>query len=138
MTNCLINYKFQQHRQPRQAKKTSKVKAPVHSTSENRKEKRKLKKKSGQKLQQRPAIWILFLLIRRVMSRDVYGKKLLFLAEKNLSNLESFLEKYEIDNEEEDTETPKFMEAIKHLLNVDIALLRAHVRPEVTSLIKKI
>ena len=55
------------------------------------------------------------------MSRDVdKGKKLLFLAEKNLSNLESFLEKYEIDNEEEDTETPKFMEAIKHLLNVDL------------------
>ena len=72
------------------------------------------------------------------MSRDVdKGKKLLFGYEKNLSNLESFLEKYEIDSDEQDTvQTPKFMEAtIKHLLNVDIALvLRAHVRPEVTSL----
>ena len=58
------------------------------------------------------------------MSRVDKGKKLLlFLADENLSNLESFLEKYEIDNEEEDTETPKFMEAIKHLLNVGYSLV---------------
>ena len=119
------------------AKKVSKANAPAHSTSENRKEKRKLKKRAD-KIAAKTCDMDLIPLIRRVMSRDVdKGKKLLLLAEKNLSNLESFLEKYEIDSEEQDTETPKFMEAIKHLLNVDIALLRAHVRPEVTSLIKR-
>ena len=58
------------------------------------------------------------------MSRDVDGKK----------SLKFRVRKYEIDNEEHDTEIPKFMEEMEHVLNVDIVLLRAHVRPEVTHL----
>ena len=72
------------------AKKVSKANAPAHSTSENRKEKRKLKKERT-RIAAKTCDMDLIPLIRRVMSRDVdKGKKLLLLAEKNLSNLESF------------------------------------------------
>lgn len=111
--------------------------AILQANPEILKAKRKEKQRAG-RIAKKTCNLDLIPLMRRILSRDIdKGKKLLKLAEKNFSLLDSFLEKEKPSESEMDPSDLNVLLGIDHALNVDMTLLPAHVRPELQSLIHR-